>query len=237
MLGNLRYEDFRGLLGKLLQHAYTFIIFCNSEETFLKYTLLKYSPKKAKLLDVGCGYGRFYNIIVDSGIDYYGVDINRDTVNWNKSQNRKSFHTTDNDYKENNYDLIMLAHVIEHCGYSDLKDLLNTYTKLLDKDGLLIIFTPLMHRGFYDDSDHVKPYNPDALRQLLCHKTTQIQDNGVSGQYAEVALWLKNDPLWHSYFVKKWHHLIKVPLSILCGLSYGLIGKRTGYGMIFRKLS
>lgn len=223
------------IIVKLLKIIYSIRISIYSEEVYVSKILKKKSGKNYAILDVGCGYGRFYKYAIANKFDYYGVDINENIVKWNSDDGRKVTHIDENKHKNKKYDIILMSHIIEHLEPKEVVGFIEEYAAILNYNGCFIFLTPLMHKGFYDDYDHVKPYNPAALRQLFCKKTKQIQTNGISGNYVEESFWIKKDPLWHSYSEKPWHHLISAPLDVLCGLTCGLIGKVTGYIIVFRK--
>ena len=41
--------------------------------------------------------------------------------------------------------------------------------RCLKNNGYIIISTPLLWYGFYDDLSHVKPYNPEVLLKYFCY--------------------------------------------------------------------
>lgn len=127
------------------------------------------------------------------------------------------------------------THIIGHFRQEELPTFLNAYLDRLTVGGLVVIFTPLPHQGFYDDFDHVKPYPPGALRQLFCGSAAQTSGFRVHGEYVEVGLWFKRTSLWHSHRAGLWTHLFALPLSLACTLSFGLIGRTTGYGLVLQR--
>jgi SAM-dependent methyltransferase len=197
--------------------------------------LRKHAGPHSKLLDVGCGYSRFYSLIHSYGCKYTGVDSNSATVEHNRMLGRTAMLPEELVDLDEQFDIVLFSHVIEHLDYASLVCFFNQYLGKLRSDGIVIILTPLYHRGFYDDFDHVKPYNPAALRQLLCGSTKQLQSFKIGGTYTEVGLWLKRDPLWHSHSHSRWNHLAEVPFALLSIISGGCIGKLTGYGMVLQK--
>lgn len=208
----------------------------NSEETFLRATLRRHVREGARLLDVGCGFGRFHAIVRDSGWRCIGVDSNPATVERGRAEGREVFQSAELQAGEQ-YDAILLAHIIEHFDTESLLAFLAHYLEMLRPGGIVIILTPLMHRGFYDDFDHVKPYNPGAVRQILCRSAAQVRPFAIPGQYEETDLWIKRDPLWHSYRDRRWNHLFDIPLTLAAVLSGGLIARTTGYGMVLRRIA
>ncbi len=206
----------------------------DSEETFIRRTLRRHFREGAALLDVGCGFGRFYDIAVRAGWKYTGVDSNPDTVERGRAAKR-DIHNAAEFAPERKFDALLLAHIVEHFETDALLVFLERYLAMLAPGGILMILTPVMHRGFYDDFDHVKPYNPEAIRQMLCRSTAQTRPFAIPGEYRELDLWIKRDPLWHSYRTTRLNHIFSIPLTIAAIVSLGLIGKTTGYGMVLRK--
>ena len=210
----------------------------NSEEIFLHRTLAANCAPGTRLLDVGCGRGRFQPLIQASGVQWTGLDVNPQTVE-NGLARGLDFRIA-NQFPspgEAAFDAMLFSHVIEHMDADTLSTFLTHYLAHLKPGGIAIFLTPLMHRGFYDDFDHVKPYNPNALRQMLCRSTSQTQPFSMSGVYDEVDLWLKHDPLWHTHRIGGWTHLFDIPATLACVLTRGLIGRLTGYGMVVRRVA
>jgi len=207
----------------------------DSEETFVRGILRRHFHEGARLLDVGCGFGRFHSAIQSTGWSYTGVDLNPKTVEQGRARNREVYLAGDLQADEK-FDAILLAHIIEHLDTDQLIAFLGHYLEKLRPGGIVIVLTPVMHRGFYDDFDHVKPYNPEALRQMLCRSTQQTRPFAIPGEYREIRLWIKRDPFWHSYRSSRAHHLLSIPLTLAAVASFGLIAKTTGYGMVLRRI-
>ena len=208
----------------------------NSEETFLRRVLGRYAEPGTDLVEVGCGFARFEPVVSAAGLNYVGVDINEARVAENNERGLscytpESFHCADSSIS-----CLLLAHIIEHFDYQALVEFLETWFVKLRVDGALIIFSPLPHRGFYDDFDHVKPYPPAAVRQLLCDGDQQTQHFGDLGQFEELALWFKRDSFWHSHRRSRWNHLASAPLALLHLATLARIGRLNGYGMVLRKI-
>lgn len=209
----------------------------NSEYSFIRRTLRKYAGSHSKLLDVGCGYSRFYSLIRSQAYEYVGIDSNPKTVEHNRGLGRNVILPEDIASLDGHFDVVLFSHVIEHLDYPSLISFFDQYLGKLRSGGIAIILTPLYHRGFYDDFDHVKPYNPGALRQLLCGSTKQLQPISIRGAYKETDLWLKRDPFWHSYHKSKLDHLGALAFAVVSIISFGCIGKLTGYGMVLTRTS
>lgn len=224
----------RDALAALARSIFAFRRSLNSEETFLRRTLERWSYPGAKLLEVGCGESRFFPIIHSLVIDYVGIDSNPRTVAQQKALGR-AVYLPDDFEPAPKFNFILMSHIIEHLEYPRLLDFFGRYLPAMIPGGILIILTPLQHRGFYDDFDHVKPYSPNALRQVLCGLSSQTQPYAVPGQFDELDLWLKRDPLWHTHRRGRWTHACAAGFTLLWIASLGLFGRLTGYGMVLRR--
>lgn len=131
------------------------------ESKVIKKVMSKYIEKDSSILDVACGLGDKMLLLKDSGYhDVLGVEINEDSVRecTNKGLNVVSFDAFKKEEK-NEYDVILLSHIIEHFEYRELIEFMETYLQYLKKGGYLIIVTPVFNSCFYDAFDHVKPYS------------------------------------------------------------------------------
>lgn len=86
------------------------------ERIFRKYAG---RPEGLKLLDVGCGAGKFVRQCVDSGIDAYGMDLSGDRIDYGRreySLGERIWEGTLNaeSIKGKTYDIITMWDVIEH---------------------------------------------------------------------------------------------------------------------------
>lgn len=70
-----------------------------------------------------------------------------------------------NDIKleDNSFDVIHCSHVIEHLGYPQIADTLDSFYKILKPNGYMILRSPLASPKFYFDLDHIRPYPPQAI--------------------------------------------------------------------------
>lgn len=128
------------------------------------------------LLEVGSGMGRFAmkikeqtnatiscveknaelgNITLEAGICTYIVDI------------------TEIKLDDNNFDVIHCSHLIEHLGFPQIVDTLDSLYKMLKPNGYLILRSPLPSNKFYFDIDHVRPYPPQAIMAYFNNKEQQ----------------------------------------------------------------
>jgi SAM-dependent methyltransferase len=224
------------MLRKIVNRSYSVRLAINSEETFIRGVLRNRGVSGGSILDVGCGFGRFFDIANSEGLDYLGVDSNPNTVAVNRASHRRVLTDAEFANYPGAFDVLLLSHIVEHFDYAGLVSFFIRYLPRLKAGGLLVILTPLLHAGFYDDFDHVKPYNPEAIRQLLCRSTAQTQPFSIPGRYVERRIWFKRDPLFHMHTAAKWRHVLTLPSSLACALSFGLVGTLTGYGMVLERV-
>ncbi|RJQ15829.1 class I SAM-dependent methyltransferase [Candidatus Woesearchaeota archaeon] len=99
-----------------------------------------------RLLDYGCNTGFFLDIVKkkypQKEFDLYGADINRHALKYARKKYKEfTFYNIDkNLFKKGKFDVIVLAHVLEHV--DDREGLLHNLRRLLKDDGELIIVVP-----------------------------------------------------------------------------------------------
>lgn len=129
-----------------------------------------------RILDVGCGYGRNLTHLLSAGYaNTTGVEINTEIVKHNKERGLPCVTVDELDRSEDKYDIILMSHVIEHFAPSDLIIFMDDYLDRLVPGGHLVIATPLMSSYFYDDFDHVKPYQPAGISAVFGVSKAQVQ--------------------------------------------------------------
>lgn len=132
--------------------------------TYRKFYLYPklYKQLKGKCLDIGCGLGDFLLLYRD----IVGVDINKDCVNYCKS-NDLNVTLMDFDilpFENNSFDSIILDNVIEHIQYPG--NLLSEIKRVLAPNGILLIGVPC-DKGYKYDDDHKNFYEISSLKELL----------------------------------------------------------------------
>lgn len=143
-------------------------------QDFLK-TAYSGEPKKYRVLDIGCGYGRHLQDLRGCGFDAAGVDANPELVHANRKAGLHCLTVDEFARTQDTYDVMLMSHVIEHFAPKELVVFLDSYLDRLKVGGRLIIATPLLTRFFYDDFDHVKPYHPMGLLMVFGDKRAQVQ--------------------------------------------------------------
>lgn len=107
--------------------------------------ILKIIKKESKILDAGCGNGKFLDLIKSnfSNANLYGVDFSESEV---KEAKKKSFNVIQGDFEDkikfssNSFDIINASEVIEHLYNPD--KLLEEINRVLKKGGHLVLSTP-----------------------------------------------------------------------------------------------
>jgi len=107
-----------------------------------KKLLLQYITPGEKVLDLGCGNGRFYEVL--GNIDYYGVDISEKMIETAKNRYPKAkFQVTDAlnlPFPNNFFDKIFSFAVFHHIPSQEFRlQFLKEARRVLKKEGLLIL--------------------------------------------------------------------------------------------------
>ena len=130
-------------------------------------------PPGAKVLDVGCGDGKFLNRLQDRGWDTYGIEPSADVA---FLRHRR----LESPPQDASFDLIVLHHVLEHVR-SPL-DLLGQLSRTLREGGIIFISTPRLdtlpdHRDLaycIDGRWHLMCYSERCLTGLLARAGLQV---------------------------------------------------------------
>ena len=196
-----------------------------------------------RILDIGCGYGRNLKVLCARGIDAIGVEANPEIVKAAVASGLPCKTVTEFDENTETFDALLMSHIIEHFPPHKLFDFMDGYLDRLRVGGHLVIATPLMSNNFYDDFDHVRPYQPLGLLMVFGKNAAQVQ------YYARNRLelcdvWFRRGPWRLNYsrlrFAKgRRRHLmqlIDLGCALLFRLSFGLLGRTDGWVGLFRKL-
>jgi len=146
-----------------------------------------------RVLDVGCGYGRFLGRMQAAGLDATGVDVNPEIVAANRKQGLRCLAADEFKGSAGEYDVLLMSHLIEHFAPRELLALMDGYLDRLRVGGRLVIATPLMSDYFYDDFDHVKPYQPAGIREVFEDDAAQVQYR-ARNRLALRELWYRRSP-------------------------------------------
>lgn len=106
--------------------------------------IAKLINNQGRVLDIGCGNGRFLQMIMSHGdIQGHGIEMESNSAKRAKTilgDNLQIGTLKDGDYPDNHFDAITLFHVFEHL--TDPQDYLKTIQKILKPGGILYMSFP-----------------------------------------------------------------------------------------------
>lgn len=134
--------------------------------------------KKPTILDVGCGWGNFLQVVKNNHLPYLGIDLSHKAIEICREKNLNCQEADLIDLskiKELQYSVITFFQVIEHI--KNPIDYLKAAKKLLKKNGTLLITTPNnrsllryifgSHWPVYQTPSHYFFYSKKSLELLL----------------------------------------------------------------------
>jgi len=139
----------------------------------INYIISNLPKGQSKILDLGIGQGYLEQGLRQLGIAHklYGIDISKKSID----RARKSFEgqfiesdvmKTDKLFNKSFFDVIVAIELIEHVQPTKIFDLYKKVKKLLRKDGIFIISTPLNEGLRYTNTNpsaHVREYTIPIL--------------------------------------------------------------------------
>jgi len=128
--------------------------------------LRKYIPKNGKVLDLGCGYGRFTKLLVSLGYETIGIDISRPLIDRAKKlcpQARYRVISVQNYDPQIDcpFDAVFMMGVIENLvSPKERRDLAKKIYRSLNENGILFLET------FVYDDRYEKDYIDNSLNNM-----------------------------------------------------------------------
>lgn len=161
-----------------------------------------YLRRCRRVLDVGCGTGEFIKL---SPQKIVGIDTNRLTLSLCRRQGLavKYGSAAKIPYPQNSFDGLHCSHVIEHLGPRQVYAFLKEATRVLKSNGILVISSPLLWPGFYDNLTHIKPYPPRAITRYLVEAAPDTTYPAIPSKFKLVALHWR-----YRYFTKTGYTLV-----------------------------
>jgi ubiquinone/menaquinone biosynthesis C-methylase UbiE len=112
----------------------------DSEIMILNFLKKQIDPKK-KVLDMGCGEGRFSRYFIEKGTRIYSIDFSEEYIkickNTLKNGRFKVGSITNIPFKNDNFDYIFCVDVLQHV--PKLEKAIHELKRVLKKDGIIII--------------------------------------------------------------------------------------------------
>ena len=128
-----------------------------------------------RALDVGCGRGENLQLMRRLGHNVVGVDVNPAHVTAAHEQGFEAYTSEEFAAVRDQFDLVLMSHVIEHFDPQSLLGFIDCYADRLCGGGHLIIVTPTLWRRFYCEFDHVRPYTPHGIEAVFSEPESQVQ--------------------------------------------------------------
>lgn len=216
---------------------------CDGESAKMLAMMRQHCGADARILDVGCGYGRNLRALRDAGFfRVTGVEKNPQIVESVLKDGYACFGLDEFAKSSESYDVILMSHVVEHFSPDALLAFIDSYLDRLVPGGKLVIATPLLGDCFYDDFDHIKPYLPTGILNVFGQSAAQVQF--YSRNRLELCdLWFRRG--FHK-FVNYRAAYLKTPMTLplrmfnllsafVFRLSFGWIGKVDGWVGVFKK--
>ena len=97
-------------------------------------------PRGKKILEVGCGKGRFARVFKELGADIYGIDISAELLKEAKQIDKDKFLEAgvyEMPFKDRQFDIVYLVEVIEHI--PDICKAIKEIARVMRKEGTLIV--------------------------------------------------------------------------------------------------
>jgi SAM-dependent methyltransferase len=141
--------------------------------------------KGKKTLDIGCGEGEF----LKHGKDHIvGIDPNERVI----EQLKKDGYTVSVEdarklsFSDGEFEAIHCHNVIEHMDVMTAHSMLAESSRVLKRDGLLVLSSEIVTKKFWTTFGHVKPYPPEAVIKLLRPDSREEFDAIQGLEYAGV---------------------------------------------------
>jgi len=148
-------------------------------------TLARVIPRNSRVLDIGCGTGRWSRVVAEFGCHVLGVDHSPTNLEVARAQGGNAAYieldVTQKLSDLGNFDVALLIHVLEH-----IEDPITLLRELRTNCSKLVIEVPdlesdplswarvKLRSPFYSDADHVREYSMDLIADHLAQTSWRI---------------------------------------------------------------
>lgn len=150
------------------------------ENLFLRYSFCNDYIKNKVVLDIPCGMG-WGTSMLKGYKELWGIDISAEAIEEAK-QRYPSIHykvgdMTSIDMSDDYFDVVICLEGFEHVTFLEGQKFLSESKRILKKDGLLVLTTPLLRENKYHSSNiyHLCEYKEEELARVLEEKDFQIE--------------------------------------------------------------
>ncbi len=180
--------------------------------------LLKKSRKplnKMKVLEVGCGVGRWAKFMKSLGVDYVGVDISNKMIEAaKKNVSGVNFKVIDgeslSDFSSDYFDLVFTITVLHHIPYDRKNNLIKEIVRVTKKEGNILIIEDIIHKTNKQNNFNMFPYSVRGWVDIFKHfGCTPIKINKHKFLYKKLHKISKISFLNNTIFAIFWANVIE----------------------------
>ncbi len=191
-----------------------------SSRNFERYILpVLPADRQAKILDIGCGYGRYLTALDIGGYgNVFGIDVSEEQIAYAQGKlGLRNCMCVDaleflGDQSET-YDAILLLDVLEHLDIAYAVDLCRAVHRALKPNGIFVVQVPNalspLCPHLYADITHQRAFTTDSVEQILRiggfgrfrHSATPPPVHGFKSLVRRVAWEVIINPLLKAYFL------------------------------------
>lgn len=158
-------------------------------------SLQPYINKNSRVIEIGCAYGYFLNLIKDEVAWHKGFDVSKEGVEYARNKLHVNAHTEnflyDKEIKPETLDLVCMWDVVEHLGEPDKH--VKKAAGLLKKGGALSLTTGdissviarlrgLSWRMIHPPT-HIYYFSPESIKKLLAQYSLSVTDISYRSSY------------------------------------------------------
>lgn len=173
--------------------------------------------KNIKILDAGCGDGRFVNELCERGfLDVIGTDYSERALSFAKLFVSKAKFVqgdfTHLPFPDDHFDVIFLIETLEHIPPKEIEPILKEFRRILKSDGELIITVPSLYGGAPGkDGKHYQHFTVESLTNSVAPnfevKKMQGQDHMPKMHPLKLYYKLIDNPFWEIKPLKMHYNL------------------------------